>query len=66
MCLLLTYFIKFTLGKPVNASPDSRVDINAHRVLYNNALTSSYEELSRGGGIRYKASSVFFFFLFFF
>ncbi|KAG0985507.1 hypothetical protein G6F28_010474 [Rhizopus arrhizus] len=48
---------QFTLGKPVNASPDSRVDINAHRVLYNNALTSSYEELSRGGGIRYKASS---------
>ncbi|KAG0979503.1 hypothetical protein G6F29_008523 [Rhizopus arrhizus] len=33
---------QFTLGKPVNASPDSRVDINAHRTL----SRFGYHELS--------------------
>ncbi|KAI9480560.1 MAG: surface antigen-domain-containing protein [Benjaminiella poitrasii] len=48
---------QFLLGKPVNASPDSRLDINAHRVLCNNTLASSYEELARGAGLRYKIVS---------
>ncbi|KAG1122926.1 hypothetical protein G6F42_011024 [Rhizopus arrhizus] len=50
---------KFSLSKPVNASPDSRLDINAHRVLCNNTLASSYEELARGAGLRYKTVSKF-------
>ncbi|KAG1473370.1 hypothetical protein G6F56_000993 [Rhizopus delemar] len=50
---------QFTLAKPVNASPDSKIDINAHRVLYNNSLISSYEELARGAGLRYKTLSRF-------
>ncbi|KAG2191701.1 hypothetical protein INT47_011362, partial [Mucor saturninus] len=50
---------QFTLGKPVNASPDSNIDFNAHRVLCNNTLTSSYEELARGAGLRYKTLSRF-------
>ncbi|KAI9276310.1 surface antigen-domain-containing protein [Sporodiniella umbellata] len=50
---------QFSLAKPVNASPDSRIDVNAHRVLYNNGLTSSYEELARGLGLRYKTLSRF-------
>ncbi|GAA5815267.1 hypothetical protein MFLAVUS_008773 [Mucor flavus] len=50
---------QFTLGKPVSASPDSRIDFNAHRVLCNNTLTSSYEELARGAGLRYKTVSRF-------
>ncbi|KAL9547714.1 hypothetical protein MBANPS3_006037 [Mucor bainieri] len=48
---------QFSLSKPVNASPDSRLDINAHRVLCNNTLASSYEELARGAGVRYKTVS---------
>ncbi|KAL7320290.1 hypothetical protein PS15m_000191 [Mucor circinelloides] len=50
---------QFSLSKPVNASPDSRLDINAHRVLCNNTLASSYEELARGAGLRYKTVSKF-------
>lgn len=50
---------QFTLSKPVNASPDSKIDINAHRVLCNNTLSSSYEELARGAGLRYKTISRF-------
>ncbi|OAD02637.1 hypothetical protein MUCCIDRAFT_153430 [Mucor lusitanicus CBS 277.49] len=50
---------QFSLSKPVNASPDSRLDINAHRVLCNNTLASSYEELARGAGLRYKTVSTF-------
>ncbi|KAI8971400.1 surface antigen-domain-containing protein [Pilobolus umbonatus] len=48
---------QFTLSRPVNASPDSRIDINAHRVLCSNTVVSSYEELSRGIGLRYKTVS---------
>ncbi|CAO3632961.1 unnamed protein product [Cunninghamella blakesleeana] len=48
---------QFTLSSPVNASPNSRVDINAHHILRNNKLYSSYEELSRGIGLRYKTVS---------
>lgn len=43
----------------MNASPDSNIDFNAHRVLCNNTLTSSYEELARGAGLRYKTLSRF-------
>ncbi|KAF7728831.1 hypothetical protein EC973_005457 [Apophysomyces ossiformis] len=50
---------QFALSKPVNASPDGRVDINAHSVLQNNMLMSSYEELARGVGLRYKGLSRF-------
>ncbi|KAI9029783.1 surface antigen-domain-containing protein [Phycomyces nitens] len=50
---------QFSLAKPVNASPDSRLDINAHHVLQNNVIMSSYEELSRGVGLRYKTLSRF-------
>ncbi|CAO3630574.1 unnamed protein product [Cunninghamella echinulata] len=48
---------QFTLSSPVNSSPDAKVDINAHHVLRNNKLFSSYEELSRGVGLRYKTVS---------
>ncbi|KAI8969029.1 surface antigen-domain-containing protein [Mycotypha africana] len=48
---------QFSLSKPTNASPDAKVDINAHRVLCNNTLTSSYEELARGVGMKYKSVS---------
>ncbi|KAI8645410.1 surface antigen-domain-containing protein [Parasitella parasitica] len=48
---------QFSLSKPVDASPDSRIDINAHRVLCNNTLASSYEELARGAGLRFKTVS---------
>lgn len=50
---------QFSLSKPVNASPDSKIDINAHRVLCNNTIASSYEELARGAGLRYKTVSKF-------
>ncbi|KAI7872710.1 surface antigen-domain-containing protein, partial [Spinellus fusiger] len=39
---------QFALSRPINASPDSTVDINAHHVLQNNTAMSSYEELARG------------------
>ncbi|CDS13179.1 hypothetical protein LRAMOSA05357 [Lichtheimia ramosa] len=50
---------QFILSKPVNGSPDAQVDINAHSVLQNNLLTSSYEELARGVGLRYKLATRF-------
>ncbi|ORZ20668.1 surface antigen-domain-containing protein [Absidia repens] len=48
---------QFSLSSPVKASPDSKIDINAHHVLRNNTIYSSYEELSRGAGLRYKTVS---------
>ncbi|KAG0175437.1 hypothetical protein DFQ28_000036 [Apophysomyces sp. BC1034] len=50
---------QFSLAKPVNASPDARIDVNAHSVMQNNMLMSSYEELARGAGLRYKGLSRF-------
>ncbi|KAI8388157.1 surface antigen-domain-containing protein [Radiomyces spectabilis] len=50
---------QFSLSSPVNASPNSRVDLNAHHVLRNNMLISSYEELARGAGLRLKTLSRF-------
>ncbi|KAI8065722.1 surface antigen-domain-containing protein [Gongronella butleri] len=50
---------QFILSSPVRASPYTRVDVNAHHVLRNNKLYSSYEELSRGAGLRYKTMSKF-------
>ncbi|ORX56298.1 hypothetical protein DM01DRAFT_1334774 [Hesseltinella vesiculosa] len=50
---------QFVLSSPVNASPFSKIDINAHHALRNNKLYSSYEELSRGMGLRYKTTSRF-------
>ncbi|CAO3585383.1 unnamed protein product [Absidia cylindrospora] len=50
---------QFTLSSPVKANPDSKIDINAHHILRNNTFYSSYEELSRGCGLRYKTVSGF-------
>ncbi|KAI8373674.1 surface antigen-domain-containing protein [Blakeslea trispora] len=50
---------QFNFSRPVQASPDSRLELNAHRVVCNNTLASSYEELARGLGLRYKTLSRF-------
>ncbi|CAM0135127.1 unnamed protein product [Umbelopsis sp. WA50703] len=47
---------QFSLSRPFNASPDARVDINAHSVVRNNMMFSSHEELARGIGARFKLS----------
>ncbi|GAB5587348.1 hypothetical protein Unana1_02248 [Umbelopsis nana] len=48
---------QFSLSRPVNASPDAKIDINAHSVVRNNMMFSSHEELIRGIGARFKALS---------
>ncbi|KAI8583168.1 hypothetical protein K450DRAFT_224520 [Umbelopsis ramanniana AG] len=48
---------QFSLSRPVNASPDARIDVNAHSVVRNNMMFSSHEELVRGIGARFKGLS---------
>ncbi|RUS32371.1 surface antigen-domain-containing protein, partial [Jimgerdemannia flammicorona] len=47
---------QFCLARPVNASPDARIDINAFNLVRNTPY-SSYEEALSGGGVRFKALS---------
>ncbi|KAI9319661.1 surface antigen-domain-containing protein [Dichotomocladium elegans] len=47
----------FSLSKPMNGSPDAKLDIHAHSVVQNNRLASSYEESAKGLGVRYKVVS---------
>ncbi|KAI8142254.1 surface antigen-domain-containing protein [Fennellomyces sp. T-0311] len=48
---------QFALAKPVHGSPDSKFDINAHSIVQNNMLYSSYEEQAKGAGLRYRGVS---------
>ncbi|KAI9498481.1 surface antigen-domain-containing protein [Zychaea mexicana] len=48
---------QFALSKPIQGSPDAKVDINAHSVVQNNTLYSSYEEVAKGAGLRYRGVS---------
>lgn len=57
---------QFCLAKPINASPNARVDVNAFNLVRNNTLFSSHEESLQGGGIRLKVGFVFCFCLEFF
>ncbi|KAI9262383.1 surface antigen-domain-containing protein [Phascolomyces articulosus] len=48
---------QFALSKPIRGSPDAKFDINAHSVVQNNTLYSSYEEVAKGAGLRYRGVS---------
>ncbi|KAL1917878.1 uncharacterized protein VTP21DRAFT_3712 [Calcarisporiella thermophila] len=50
---------QFCLAKPVNASPDAKLDINAFNVVRNNMLFNSHEEVMRGIGARFRGISNF-------